>query len=787
MQGFDKSGAERRPSLKKRRSCSTEGIDEKAVQEEETKQREETAAELVFTLLDSDADGRVTAQDLTWVCTQLGLDTSDVIINDMLTLILMAPMRRGELQTDESRARGSSGGSSGDSMPSQTDVVEGADLEVFRVAYAVFSTLEAEATSRLGSLCQREGSNSYDVSGAIPVSQPGSAAEGTRSRPQPEMGSRGSCRMGRSISRSIFRNSEQHLGETTATVRKGSSRILTSGTTMARVTQRSRSAAERQLRQLFSKKCISKLMHYREEVSFGIMWRVATANFFALAFAPLTLLMLVLRVVRPEWLDEVVKSRNLSRNRKVAPANVGLALEGSRKTSTSACGCSQHLSLACATPAEAPPQQQRQPQCSTQQTDEAQELPRYRLNPRRYALLVVGWLCCSLVWPSLLVLPWIAEQLRRDRDERTAAGTLAKGEFELATHEAWLPLLWCAITCLLLTILTSAKSNGESMRRKFEALRNDRIHVVSGTYQTAQEVVVVMESQLNSSVCFEAGVRVVIPLLFSSSYLLISIFYRVLNEQDFCPTQRPALWCVVIWGDAVSWVMMMCIIYAVLAVAYLDILKAYRSIENLTCLISLNRAWGRGLPYLNCQHYENAVAWFRVSEHVTMFVKASMQSWGPVLRIFLLLLGASLLTTLVSVFFSDKLTSRLTLFYLHTNSFTAFSAIFVANILRQMVQSLTLIESQLATFGQLKLELTQQMWSTLDPSHTSEALVQRTAKQLQLTMTLLDHISSMVAHRGTPFRLFGLQVSGNMLKTLVSLASAAIVTVLVRVVASSAA
>ena len=103
-----------------------------------------------------------------------------------------------------------------------------------------------------------------------------------------------------------------------------------------------------------------------------------------------------------------------------------------------------------------------------------------------------------------------------------------------------------------------------------------------------------------------------------------------------------------------------------------------------------------------------------------------------------------------------------------------------------MVQSLTLIESQLATFGQLKLELTQQMWSTLDPSHTSEALVQRTAKQLQLTMTLLDHISSMIAHRGTPFRLFGLQVSGNMLKTLVSLASAAIVTVLVRVVASTA-
>ena len=48
----------------------------KVLQEEETKQREETVAELVFTLLDSDADGRITAQDLTWVCTQLGLDTT---------------------------------------------------------------------------------------------------------------------------------------------------------------------------------------------------------------------------------------------------------------------------------------------------------------------------------------------------------------------------------------------------------------------------------------------------------------------------------------------------------------------------------------------------------------------------------------------------------------------------------------------------------------------------------------------------------------------------------------
>ena len=53
-----------------------------------------------------------------------------------------------------------------------------------------------------------------------------------------------------------------------------------------------------------------------------------------------------------------------------------------------------------------------------------------------------------------------------------------------------------------------------------------------------------------------------------------------------------------------------------------------------------------------------------------------MQSWGPVLRIFVLLLGASLATTVLSVFISDSFSSRLTLFYLHTNSFTVFSAIF---------------------------------------------------------------------------------------------------------------
>lgn len=39
------------------------------------------------------------------------------------------------------------------------------------------------------------------------------------------------------------------------------------------------------------------------------------------------------------------------------------------------------------------------------------------------------------------------------------------------------------------------------------------------------------------------------------------------------------------------------------------------------------------------------------------------------------------------------------------------------------------------------------------------------------TVTLLDHIANMVMRRGTPFRVFGVQVSGNMLKALLTLGS----------------
>jgi hypothetical protein len=152
-----------------------------------------------------------------------------------------------------------------------------------------------------------------------------------------------------------------------------------------------------------------------------------------------------------------------------------------------------------------------------------------------------------------------------------------------------------------------------------------------------------------------------------------------------------------------------------------------------------------------------------------------------VLFVFLLLLAASLGMTLVGVFFSFFTP----LLYLHINSFTTFAAILVGVILRLMVRSLRFAESQLAVFGELKLELTDQVWASTNPSTQQLAKPESSypahrTKQLQLSISLLDHISHMVAVRGTPFRLFGVQVSGNVLKALFTLGVGAVVTMIGR-------
>ena len=57
------------------------------------------------------------------------------------------------------------------------------------------------------------------------------------------------------------------------------------------------------------------------------------------------------------------------------------------------------------------------------------------------------------------------------------------------------------------------------------------------------------------------------------------------------------------------------------------------------------------LPYLNCVHARNALAWCRLDELTNAFVRSSMQSWGPVLLLFLLQLLLSIAGILVVYFF----------------------------------------------------------------------------------------------------------------------------------------
>ena len=136
-----------------------------------------------------------------------------------------------------------------------------------------------------------------------------------------------------------------------------------------------------------------------------------------------------------------------------------------------------------------------------------------------------------------------------------------------------------------------------------------------------------------------------------------------------------------------------------------------------------------------------------------------------------------------------------------------------------MVKSLKHIESQINALGEIQLEVRQQMWThtvaTPGPhdrgggggsgsgggggcasgsgsgssggcgsgggsAAAAAAAAERKMHSLEQTVSMLAHVTEMVVHRGTPFRLFGVQVSGGMLKGMLTIFSAGVITVITR-------
>ena len=57
-----------------------------------------------------------------------------------------------------------------------------------------------------------------------------------------------------------------------------------------------------------------------------------------------------------------------------------------------------------------------------------------------------------------------------------------------------------------------------------------------------QEVVVQMQTRLSSSAGFELFVRAAVPFCFSSSFLLISLLYRLVDGQPLCAAELDVYW-----------------------------------------------------------------------------------------------------------------------------------------------------------------------------------------------------------------------------------------------------
>ena len=262
--------------------------------------------------------------------------------------------------------------------------------------------------------------------------------------------------------------------------------------------------------------------------------------FAALLLAPLSLLLVLLRVARPSWLL----------TRPSAAARVAPSSDASASSSTGAAGASSSMGSGgrggltqrnlfkrarlTSSPSERP---------GSMALNDAVGRPgsyggvggvggsggdggAARMDLRRYGMTAALWFASVCVWANLAAIAYFGLALHSEQaawqegassadaaataaaelanassasgspTAVTAAATAATEEFEVHVHEVVMPLMWGCITCLMLAILGSAESKGESMRRKFDALRHDAVHVVTGSCSSAQDVVVEMQNQV---------------------------------------------------------------------------------------------------------------------------------------------------------------------------------------------------------------------------------------------------------------------------------------------------
>ena len=284
--------------------------------------------------------------------------------------------------------------------------------------------------------------------------------------------------------------------------------------------------------------------------------------------------------------------------------------------------------------------------------------------------------------------------------------------------------------------------------------------------------------------------RLAPPLLFLADALIPPLF-RLARGEPFLPPGLLPWETFLVVASRLSCAAVIGAIAYLLCLAYLSILRAYRSLEHLTCLLSLDRSYARGLPFLNCNNYKNGLAWLRLNDHITMFVKASMQSWGPLLLVFLLLLFACVSATLLVMFLEllgEPDSGAFVLFTLHLNAFSVYCGAFVLMILYLQVRTIKFVDSQINAFDELRLGLTQQQWlASRDKQHHLKPTAEtaRAAEHIRLSFALLEHLSLTLARKGTPFELFGVQVNGGHFRALLSVLSAAVATALVRYIAVS--
>lgn len=347
---------------------------------------------------------------------------------------------------------------------------------------------------------------------------------------------------------------------------------------------------------------------------------------------------------------------------------------------------------------------------------------------------------------------------------------------ELQMHELLYPIGWIIVVCFLCAILTASEPKNDTLLRKFRDLKLSPVITHKGGPKDAHGVAVAMWRRIHS----ESGSETVsyLPsLVLFVAFILIRPAHSIGLGVRMLSSDAGLSFLLV--AHKVCWAALIAAVGHLLVLAYADMKRAWRVFDHLTCLVYLDGAWLKGIPHLNCLHSKNAIAWFRLNEHTTMFVQASNQSWMPCLFVILLVMFLQMCSFLVVFFITSGDTIKNLVFYLHSNLFTLFGFFCVTLILLLQARTLGFVEKQIRVFEQLKLQAAQHLF---DAAMNGEFKLNTT--EARLNHLLLDQLLQMVLRRGTPFELFGVKVNGNIIRILVTILAAAIASACVKEIIS---